>query len=91
MTNGKVDLRELALLGAQTELAMHKQSIATLERFIAHGGRARVEPVPKVKQRVMSAAARKRISDAQKARWAKQRQHSEAMKKSWRRRKAASA
>lgn len=47
------------------------EAIAALE-----GGRA--QRVPRRKRRRMSAAARKRISDAQKARWAKQKKQAKA-------------
>jgi hypothetical protein len=80
----KSDLRRWALIGAQQRLAeIVNEQGAILAAFPELGGRktnvgaadndAEVPPVHRKRRRFrMSAAARKRISDAQKARWAKQ-------------------
>jgi len=78
-------LRDLARRGAAAKIAELRAEIAHLERTFlgGSGGQARrgrpaasasadaAQPV-KRKRRKMSAAARKKISDAQKRRWAKQ-------------------
>ena len=79
-------LRDLARRGAAAKIAELRAEIAHLERTFlgSSGGQARrgrpaasassdagAQPV-KRKRRKMSAAARKKISDAQKRRWAKQ-------------------
>ena len=83
-----MDMNALARLGAQTRLAELASEIDSIVRTfpdLRHKGGARRRSespngaaieVPgrrTGKRRKLSAAARKRISDAQKARWAKQR------------------
>jgi hypothetical protein len=79
---------ELARKGAEHRYQELKAEIASLEKHFPHLGEARegrgaksaqisastaaASPRPARKRRTMSAAARKKISDAQKARWAKQ-------------------
>ena len=76
---------ELARKGAHHRYQELKAEIASLERHFPHLGEGRgsrsahlsaspteASPHPPRKRRTMSAAARKKISDAQKARWAKQ-------------------
>jgi hypothetical protein len=74
---------ELARKGAQHRYEELKAELATLVKHFPHLGSAvspgidiSSEPLaviaPKRKRRKMSKAARKKISDAQKARWAKQ-------------------
>ena len=81
-------MRELARLGAAARVAQLRAEIAQLERSFpgltgttARRGRPPATPAAaddgaskpaKRKRRKMSAAARKKISDAQKRRWAKQ-------------------
>jgi hypothetical protein len=78
----------MARKGAGHRLEELKAEIASLEKHFPHLGRSRdqrgsrgaqspaaaADAVPHLprKRRKMSAAARKKISDAQKARWAKQ-------------------
>jgi hypothetical protein len=80
-----LDIRKWAVLGAEQRLkeidaewAAIYQTLPELRRAArrraghdAEGAPARA--LPKRKRRKMSAEARKRISDAQKARWARQR------------------
>jgi hypothetical protein len=79
---------ELARKGADHRYQELKAEIASLEKHFPHLGGPRERSAPKSahvsasaaepsphparKRRTMSAAARKKISDAQKARWAKQ-------------------
>jgi hypothetical protein len=79
---------ELARKGAHHRYQELKAEIASLEKHFPHLGEhregrapksapvsaspAEPSPHPARKRRTMSAAARKKISDAQKARWAKQ-------------------
>ena len=79
-------MRELARLGAAARIAQLRAEIAQLEKSFPGigGGTSRrgrpaaaaetgdAQPATKRKRRKMSAAARKKISDAQKRRWAKQ-------------------
>jgi hypothetical protein len=80
------DLRRWALIGAQQRLAeiVNEQGaiLATFPELRGRGRSARptvgdagesLKPQRKRRRFRMSAEARKRISDAQKARWAKQR------------------
>jgi hypothetical protein len=78
-------MRELARIGAAARVAQLRAEIAELERSFpgvagstsrrgrppAAAASADAQPA-KRKRRKMSAAARKKISDAQKRRWAKQ-------------------
>lgn len=77
-------LRGFALAGAEKRLAELRDEAAAIFRMFpqlrARGRRAAAEPdtstngTPKARRRRrLSAAGRKRISDAQKARWAKHR------------------
>jgi hypothetical protein len=61
---------EMARKGAGHRHEELKAEIASLEKHFPHLGRSGNHAPPK--RRKLSAAARKRISDAQKARWAKQ-------------------
>jgi len=72
---------ELARKGAQHRYEELKAELATLVKHFPHLGSAVSPaidissdplPAPKRKRRKMSKAARKKISDAQKARWARQ-------------------
>ena len=63
----KEQLQSLARLGAATRLAQLKEEIAAIETLI--GRRGDMGP----RKRRLSPEARKRISDAQKRRWAKAR------------------
>jgi hypothetical protein len=74
---------ELARKGAHHRYQELKAEIASLEKHFPHLGEGRgsrsaqvsaspAEASPPRKRRTMSAAARKKISEAQKARWAKQ-------------------
>ena len=79
----RVDLRRWALVGAEQRLVQIADETAAIHRaFPELRGRAKRSsstdssdspPRKHRRRRKMSAEARKRISDAQKARWAKQR------------------
>jgi hypothetical protein len=78
----RVDIRQWAVLGAERRLEEIAEETAAIRRaFPELRGRAgrstnsdgSAERAPRKRRRKMSAEARKRISDAQKARWAKQR------------------
>jgi hypothetical protein len=78
----KFDVREWALKGAEqrlVEIADEARAIFTAFPELRDDGRgfdsvrAQAPEAPGPRGRAISAAARKRISDAQKARWAKQR------------------
>ena len=65
----------LAREGAQARIKALRAELASLESMFGGERRGRKPgraAAPKRRRRKMSAAARKRISDAQKARWAKQ-------------------
>jgi hypothetical protein len=70
-------LRTLARLGARARIEQLQQEIAEIQKAfgpIVSGGRASAQPGrPARQRRRLSADARKRISDAQKKRWAKAR------------------
>lgn len=74
-------LRSLALLGAEQRLRQLAEEAEALRRTFPElkmrGREMSVGAVPQIKRarkrRRLSAEARKRISDAQKARWAKRR------------------
>jgi hypothetical protein len=79
------DIRRWALIGAEQRLLQLAEEAAAIHRAfpeLRQGGATRGRPPGPAKQsaegsvgkpkRTMSAAARKRISEAQKARWAKQ-------------------
>ena len=81
----RTDLRQYAVVGAEHRLLELAQEAATIFAafpelrapglgFMASskGSAARAAAPRKRRRRAMSAEARKRISDAQKARWAKQ-------------------
>ena len=72
-----LELRKLAALGLRSEIARLNALLLQLEspalRNETQRAGARGVSKPRRKKRRMSAEARKRISDAQKARWAKQR------------------
>jgi len=81
------DFREWALLGAEQRLLQIAEEAASIHRAfpelrkktsqvrrLSRGTELAGAPTgPKRRRRKLSAAARKRISEAQKARWAKQR------------------
>jgi hypothetical protein len=83
----RVDIRKWAVLGAERRLSEIAEETAAIRRAfpeLRRSGRAGRRPsadedsaqpaTPKRRRRrTMSAEARKRISEAQKARWAKQR------------------
>lgn len=79
MAKHSTDILELARLGAAARIKEHEAEIAKLRRILIHQPSARASTQIKSsgssqrrKRRKLSAAARKRISEAQKARWAKQ-------------------
>jgi hypothetical protein len=63
-----IDVDHLARLGASVRLRELEAEITTIRRFL---GKAATPPTSVRPKRTMSASARKRISRAQKARWAK--------------------
>lgn len=73
----KEELIRWARIGIQKEIDEKRASIVDLEKKLDDLRDHEVAPAPKPeprarkRRRKMSAAARKRISDAQKARWAK--------------------
>ena len=67
----KVDLHSLARLGAAVRIKELQAEIASIRKAVPDSGSKREIPIPR-KRRKMSAAARAKISAAQKARWAKQ-------------------
>ena len=74
------DLIALAREGAQARIAALRTELASLERLFGGAGARRgrrLSPAtggpPKQRRRKLSKEARKRISDAQKKRWAEQR------------------
>lgn len=81
-----MEMRELARIGAEVRIKELEAEIAAIRRAFpaaaptrgrparnGNGGNDSAEPDAPKRRRKMSAAARKAISAAQKARWAKQR------------------
>lgn len=70
------DLIALAREGAQARIKELRTELAALENMFGSGSKRGRKPgpatAPKRRRRKMSKDARKRISDAQKKRWAKQ-------------------
>jgi hypothetical protein len=81
------DIRRWALIGAEQRLLQLAQEVAAIRaefpelRGGRSAGRVTAGTRGRRRRRTMSAEARKRISDAQKARWARQKAGGGAKKK----------